>query len=47
MVYQAGNNGCLGRNQSKKYKLVISRYILFVHAELVEVVILEALVLVV
>jgi hypothetical protein len=45
MVYQAGSNNYLGRDRPKKYKLVVSRYLLFIYTELMEVVILEALVL--
>jgi hypothetical protein len=45
MVYQAGSNGCLGRDRPKRYRLVVSRCLPFIHAELVEVATLEALVL--
>jgi hypothetical protein len=45
VVYQAGNNNYLGGDRPKEYKLVVSRCLLFVRAELVEIVMLEALVL--
>jgi hypothetical protein len=45
VVYQAGNNNCLGGDGPKKYRLVVSCYLLFVRAKLVEIATLEVLVL--
>jgi hypothetical protein len=45
VVYQVGNNGCLKGDRPKRYRLVVSCYLLFIRAELVEVIMLEVLVL--
>jgi hypothetical protein len=45
VVYQIGSNSCFRKDQPKGYRLVVSRCLLFVRVELVEVATLEALVL--
>jgi hypothetical protein len=45
MVCQIDNNNYLEGDQPKEYRLVVSRYLPFMRIELVEVIILEALIL--
>jgi hypothetical protein len=43
VVYRAGNNSCLGGDRLGGYGLVVSCCLLFMHIELVEISMLEAL----